>query len=113
MSVSGSKSLGIALVLAPGLLVIPAAPASGQLNLGPEEFVQADGTDIDVPGYSVPSFVHWDDDGLKDLVVGEGSGTYTAMVRIYLNSGTASAPHFSSYFLAQSDGADLTVPGGG
>lgn len=89
------------------------APVSGQLHLGPEELVQAGGSDINVPGYSVPSFVHWDDDGLKDLVIGEGSGTYTAKVRVHLNTGTASDPQFSTYFYAQSDGSDLTVPGGG
>ena len=95
------------------LVLFMAASALGQLDLGPEELVQADGTDIDVPGYSVPSFVHWNEDGLRDLIVGEGSGTSTATVRVYLNVGTASAPQYSTYFLAQSDGSDLTVPGSG
>ena len=35
------------------------------------------------------------------------------MVRIYLNSGTESAPEFSTFFYAQSDGSVLTVPGSG
>jgi len=84
------------------------------LNLGPEELVQDDGgADIAVPGYSVPTFVHWDGDGLKDLVIGEGSGTLPAKVRVYLNSGTVSDPQFSDYFYAQSDGFDLVVPGEG
>lgn len=94
-------------------LVISARPAFCSLDLGAEELVQAGGMDIDVPGYSVPSFVHWNDDGLEDLVVGEGSGTFTPKVRVYLNGGTAGAPQFSTYFYAQSDGSDLTVGGGG
>lgn len=80
--------------------------SAGPLNLGPEELVQADGIDIDVGTYSVPSFVDWDNDNLKDLVVGTGSG----YVRVYLNVGTESEPQFSSYFRAQSDGADLYCP---
>jgi hypothetical protein len=97
------------------VLLISAAPASGEgLVLGPEQAVQAGGADISVPGYSVPSFVHWDDDGLKDLVVGEGSGiTGFGRVRIYLNTGTPGDPRFTSYFYAQSDGLDLQSPGGG
>ena len=88
-----------------------ALPAAADLYLGPEELVQADGLDIDVPGWSVPSFVNWDGDDLKDLVVGEGGNP--GKVRVYLNVGTPSAPQFSACFYAQSDGFDLEVPGSG
>ncbi|MFQ5805858.1 MAG: FG-GAP repeat domain-containing protein, partial [Phycisphaerae bacterium] len=94
-------------------LLFAALPASGDLNLGPEELVQAGGIDIDVPGYSVPSFVYWDGDDLRDLVIGQGSGAYAAKVRVYPNVGTVAHPQFSDYFYAQSDGADLSVPGSG
>ncbi|MHC4065559.1 MAG: FG-GAP repeat domain-containing protein, partial [Planctomycetota bacterium] len=107
------RSLCLAGCLVLPLLALAIHPACGQPVLGPGELVQADGAAIDVPGYSVPSFVHWNEDGLRDLVVGEGSGTYTPKVRVYLNVGTGSAPQFSSYFYAQSEGSDLTVPGGG
>ena len=84
------------------------------LNLGPEELVQADGVDIQVPGYSVPSFVDWDNDGKKDLVIGEGSFTSPpGKVRVYLNEGTESNPQFLEYFYAQSSGSDLTCPASG
>lgn len=78
------------------------------LNLGPEEFVPADGNEIVVPGYSVPSFVDWNNDGLKDLIVGEGGGTTPGKVRIYLNVGIESDPCFVDYFYAQADGKELT-----
>lgn len=81
------------------------------LNLGPEGLVQANGADIQVPGYSVPSFVDWNNDDLKDLLVGEGGGGHAAKVRVYLNVGTESAPQFSDYFYVQSRGSDVGWPG--
>lgn len=94
--------------------VLWACPAVGQLDLGPEQIMQAGGSDIDVAGFSVPSFVDWDNDGLEDLVIGEGGGGITqARVRVYLNKGTSVEPQFSSYFFAQSAGSDLVVPGSG
>jgi len=83
------------------------------LNLGPEEIIQANGVDIEVPGYSVPSFVDWNNDNLNDLVIGEGGGFGDAKVRVYLNVGTESEPAFADYFYAQSEGSDLTCPASG
>jgi len=83
------------------------------LNLGHEEIVQADGNDIQVQGYSVPSFVDWNNDNLKDLVIGEGGDFGDAKVRVYLNVGTESNPQFSDYFYVQSNGSDLTCPASG
>ncbi len=110
---SGRRSIFFVTVLMQASLAVLLQPAAGQVAFGPEQLVQAAGTDIDVPGYSVPRFAHWDNDGLEDLVVGEGSGSYAGRVRIYLNVGTASAPQFSTYFHAQSEGSDLVVPGSG
>jgi len=76
------------------------------LNLGPEEFVEANSVDIGVGTYSVPSYVDWNNDGLEDLVIGTGDGK----VRVYLNVGTESAPQFSGYFYAKSNGVDLYCP---
>jgi len=84
------------------------------LRLGPEELVQAGGANISVLGYSVPSLADWDNDGLNDLIVGEGGGGYTeGKVRIYINAGTASQPQFTTYFYAQANGGNLTCPGSG
>ena len=81
--------------------------------LGPEELVQYGGVDIVVSGYSVPSLHDWNNDGLPDVVVGEGGGLEPGMVRIYPNTGTPGRPEFDSFFFAQSEGSDLTVPAEG
>ena len=95
-------------------MILPAASiAVAQLDLGQEEIIQANGLNISVLGYSVPSYVDWDEDGIADLIVGQGSGTYTGKVRVYLNYGTACEPEFLDYFYVQSLGSDLTLAGSG
>ncbi len=84
--------------------------AEGIIDLGLEEFVQAGGTDLVVPGYSVPCLEHWNNDQLKDLIVGEGGGTAPGRVRVYLNMGTDADPCFADYSYAQAAGQDLTCP---
>jgi hypothetical protein len=96
------------------LLLASSPPAGADLVLGPEELVQAGGVDIDVPGYSVQSFVPWDGDTRLDLIVGEGGGGYPeGRVRAYLNVGTGAAPEFADYSYVQSEGVDLILPGSG
>jgi hypothetical protein len=90
--------------------------SAAQPQLGPERFVQAGGTDITGLSYSVPSLVDWNGDNLPDLMTGEGSST--GKVRVYLNQGQPGAPAFASFpsansFYAQSNGATLSVTGGG
>ncbi|MGE5293616.1 MAG: hypothetical protein ACM3VT_02180, partial [Solirubrobacterales bacterium] len=77
-------------------------------NRGPEEVIQADGNDINVLGYSVPSFEDWNNDGLRDLIVGEGGANYPGKIRVYLNVGTESDPRFAGFFYVQANGGDLT-----
>jgi hypothetical protein len=89
-------------------LCLQAFGQDGVINLGPEEILQAEGADITVLGYSVPSFEDWNNDGLRDLIVGEGGSNYPGKVRVYLNVGTESDPRFAGFFYAQADGADLT-----
>ena len=86
-------------------------PARAALTLESETLVQCGERDLTVIGYSVPSFVHWDGDGLADLVVGEGSGTYPAKVRVYLNEGLPGAPAFSTYHYVQAAGEDIELVG--
>ena len=96
------------------VLSLAATPAGADLILGPESLVEAAGAAIDVPGYSVPSYVEWDGDALPDLIVGEGGGGFPdGKIRVYLNVGTAATPAFGDFFHAQSQGADLVLPGSG
>ncbi|MBN2182919.1 MAG: VCBS repeat-containing protein [Sedimentisphaerales bacterium] len=85
------------------------------LALGKEEIVRAGDMDIIVPGYSVPSFVDWNNDGLKDLVIGEGGSFGDAKILVYLNIGTKSEPQFLEdlCFYAQSYNYDLTCAASG
>ena len=95
------------------LLVTTACWAKGAYyEFGPEELIDANGTIIQVPGYSVPSLVDWNSDGLPDLMVGHGGGEYTeAKIRIYLNSGTISQPLYQDFFFVTNAGTmDLIFP---
>ncbi len=85
------------------------------LNLGEEAVVEAGepASDIVVNGYSVPCYVDWNNDGRKDLIIGEGGFYGDAKVLVYLNEGTAEEPAFGSSFYAQSNGSDLAVPASG
>ena len=101
-------------LLAAVILILQPHAVRADLLLGPEGLVQAGGVDIDVPGYSVPSFVFWNSDTLRDLVVGKGGGgVVEGKVRVYLNVGTPGVPQFSDYFYVQSSGSDLVSPGAG
>ena len=83
----------LSVVLLAGSLFSASAWADdGVINLGPEEIIQAKGKDIVVPGYSVPSFEDWNNDGLGDLIVGEGGGGATGKIRVYRNVGTEADP---------------------
>ena len=75
--------------------------------------VQAGGADLQVNAYSVPTMADWNSNGLTDLIVGEKTADSLGKVRVYLNSGTAAAPVFGTFFYAQSNGADFSIPGSG
>jgi hypothetical protein len=94
-------------------ILSPAMASATLLNLGPEQIVLAGGEDLIVPGYSVPCFMDFDSDGLKDLLVGEGGSGFDGKIRVYLNSGSATTPQFSDFSYVQSDSGDLVVPGSG
>ncbi len=97
------------------LFVCACGSVSGltQLEFGAQQLVSVGANPISVPGYSVPSYVDWNNDGFNDLVVGQGPASSEGKVRVYLNTGTAEAPQFSSYFFAQSGGSDLAVAASG
>jgi WD40 repeat protein len=104
----------LALMTLIGVVLTSNTAFASLLNLGPEQLVQADGSDIEVAGYSVPSYVDWNNDGRMDLLVGEGpNASWQGKIQVYLNTGTASAPQFPNFFYAQSGGGDLAVPASG
>lgn len=86
-------------------IIFCTCPLFALMDFGPEEIVQANSSDIDVGSYSVPSFFDWNNDGRKDLIIGESSGK----VRVFLNNGTTVVPAFNNYFFAQAAGSDLQV----
>lgn len=102
------------IVAAALVLFFSASPAAAQLELGTPITIQDSGADLWVQGYSVPSYVDWDADGLKDLIVGEGGGGFiNGLVRIYRNVGTAEEPAFAGFDYAVADGQTLVWPAGG
>jgi len=108
-----NRSVSLCLVFLVGSVFSACALAEEYvLNFGPEEIIKADGNDLVVPGFSVPSLADWNNDHLQDLIVGEGGaiGTTTpAKVRVYLNRGAEAEPVFKNYFYVQSNGKDLTL----
>ncbi|MBN2136486.1 MAG: VCBS repeat-containing protein [Sedimentisphaerales bacterium] len=101
------RAIMLAMVIAVSLAAGALYAQGLRLRLGPEQIVDANGIQIEIPGYSVPSFEDWNNDGLKDLIVGEGKSLVPGKVRIYINDGNQTEPHFDAYFYAQSEGEDL------
>ena len=67
--------------------------------------------DIRVSSNSYPCIHDWNEDGRKDLIIGEIEHVLpdTGNIRIYLNSGTNSAPAFREYQLMEAGGGHLEV----
>jgi hypothetical protein len=64
-------------------------------------------TDIDVGDRATPTVVDWNNDGKKDVVVGDKVGK----VRVFINEGSDVAPDFRTSQFLQNNGADLVVFG--
>ena len=72
--------------------------------------LEAGGEVIDVEiGHLVPCVTDWNEDGRKDLVVGQFSG---GRIRLYLNYGTDSEPVFNRFSYLQAGGAEIRLPAG-
>ncbi len=94
------------------LLLIPFSSSLATLQFGLEHRVSSSGSAISVSGYSVPAVADWNEDGLKDLIVGEGTAFFDGKVRIYLNIGSNQAPEFAGFVYAQQETGDLVWVGG-
>jgi hypothetical protein len=69
--------------------------------------LKAGGKEIKVRGPSAPCLVDWNDDGKKDLLVGDGRG----YLNLFLNTGSAKAPEYASTSRVQAEYKDLDVRG--
>jgi len=72
--------------------------------------LRANGTKILVTQNANPEVNDWNEDGKKDLIVGEqfyGPPPDTGNIRVYLNVGTNSNPIFSKYFNIYSSGKPI------
>ncbi|HXZ43486.1 MAG TPA: VCBS repeat-containing protein, partial [archaeon] len=67
----------------------------------------ADGASISVPGPASVFVVDWDDDGKKDLLVGDGQGR----IHWYRNVGTDDTPVLTAQGTLQAGGAEIQVTG--
>jgi hypothetical protein len=87
------------LVKAPRSLAVAPTLETGVL-------IQDSGSSLVVQYCAVPRVVDWNNDGKKDLVIGQ----YTnGNVRLYLNQGTNTAPVFNGFTLIQSGGVPITT----
>ena len=86
------------------------APLPEEARLQEGVLLEADGEVINIEvGHLVPVVTDWDDDGKKDLLVGQFSG---GKIGLYLNTGTDSEPElkFSEYLKAA--GEEISLPSG-
>ncbi len=91
------------------LLALLAAPASAA-GFEPGVKIVADGKPIDVTvGHLVPCVVDWNDDGKKDLLVGQFSG---GKIRLYLNTAKDEAPEFRKFAYLKAGGVEISLPAG-
>jgi len=96
------------MVLAAVGSVVLGAAAFGAFQEGVR--LKADGEVIDVEiGHLVPCVTDWNNDGKKDLIVGQFSG---GKIRLYLNRGTDSAPAFKDFTYLSAGGEEISLPAG-
>ncbi|RJQ48965.1 MAG: hypothetical protein C4538_02940 [Nitrospiraceae bacterium] len=92
------------------------AKADYQTNLSFWGYVQDGSSDLDVTYFSTPYVYDWDNDGIRDLLVGQNYQTNDwGYVSFYKNYGTNASPSFNgfSYVQACNNTCILNVLGGG
>ncbi|MCP4728291.1 MAG: VCBS repeat-containing protein [bacterium] len=101
----------VPLIIAVLLLTVSSPPdASAQRSFEKGVRIMSDGKPIDVDiGHSVPTVADWNNDGKKDLIVGQfGKGK----IRLYLNNGTDSKPAFTGFEYLKAGGKMISLPSG-
>jgi len=98
----------VLLMLVTLLIIVLSGIALSDLNEGVK--IEADGKAIDVEvGHLVPCVTDWDNDGKKDMIVGQFSG---GRIRLYLNKGTDSEPKFSDFTYLSAGNKEISLPAG-
>jgi hypothetical protein len=69
-------------------------------------YIQSGGGPLAVSSYSAPSVIDWNNDGKKDLFVGQYSN---GNIWLFLNQGTDTQPVFGSGQRLQAGGANITT----
>ena len=83
---------------------------AGEPKLGEGVKLEAAGEPIDVEiGHLVPRACDWNNDGRKDLIVGQFKD---GAIRLYLNEGTNAAPVFGESSLLQAGGKPIKLDAG-
>jgi len=100
--VAGLAALSIVVLCSAALAELP--------KFHPGVRLQADGKDIDVRvGHLVPAVTDWNNDGKKDLIVGQFSG---GKISVFLNKGSDKAPVFKDFSLLRADTKEIRLPAG-
>jgi hypothetical protein len=95
-------------VLVAVALLAPLALGAAPLFVGPE-LVQDAGVPIDVGYYGAPTMYDWNEDGAKDLILGQYD---SGKIRLYLNQGLDTVPSFNGFTFFQSGGQGISLPYG-
>lgn len=77
--------------------------SAGNPQLTRKGFIKAGSSDLVVANRAAPVVVDWDNDGKKDLVVGDDNG----YVRLYLNSGANNDPKFTTFTYLKMNNANI------
>ena len=91
-----------------GVFLLCSTAFAQQLQEG--VLLQADGKEINIEvGHLVPVVTDWNEDGKKDLLIGQFSG---GKIGLYLNTGTDSAPELKFQKYLEAGGAEISLPAG-
>jgi hypothetical protein len=97
--------LGAGGLLAFALACLPARAGIPPLAAGVQLMDGASPIMVDI-GCAVPTVADWNNDGRKDLIVGQyGNGN----IRLYLNGGTDTNPVFNGYSWIMANGRAISV----
>ncbi len=99
--------IAIGFVALCSLLLIPSSAGAATPEFELPVAIQSGGQDIGAPGgHSTVEVVDWNNDGKKDLLVGQHTNAY---IQLYLNVGTDSNPSFDGGALLMVNGNPLRV----